>query len=1522
MQNVYSSANQHSGTGLHQQSQQRHTAEAQKLLKLVTPTATPGSREEKDNLLLKKYADILANGKPLNPDQKARLSEIKARHTETKAATAESPSSTKSAAKVEQAQRRHVVAETTQASPVANALLATLDGLSRVMKPLLVLAVITEQFGRAEGAHLRENTYSSKIRQLAVQDCNLAIGNGAKFECLTTGLNSVSSDVDTLKIDVASLETFQEEQILLNEGQAATNLAVQQQLTDLDTSATTNYQALWGNFSDYQTQQADITADIYGQIDGVRGDLTAFSATQNATNIAVSQSIQLAQTTLQNAITTLEADVDDRFSAQNATNIAVSQSIQLVQTTLQNAITTLEIDLDSRFSAQNATNIAVSQSIQMAQTTLQKAITTLEIDLDDRFSAQNATNIAVSQSIQMAQTTLQKAITTLEIDLDDRFSAQNATNIAVSDSIQLVQTTLQNAITTLGTSVDDRFATQNATNIAHTDALAVLQLGQTTLQNTIAALGTSVDDRFATQNATNIAHTDALAVLQLGQTTLQNTIAALGTSVDDRFATQNATNIAHTDALAVLQLGQTTLQNTIAALGTSVDDRFATQNATLSEIKADVMELGRNVTTISETLSDVISLTIPALVATDTQLARDLTNVTTQFYALKIRVDNVEIATPEEVTALRNDFTALNATVSTLSTTLLDRVSTLETNDAEKEARIITLQESLSTLRAEFDAVKDALGTMETNESPSQTRRLRGTKEGRELTTGEETFTFTPTAIYNASYGTGAAAITTTLLIVAAIGAFIKNEVNRQVQALTLGSGFGLPSDANLKGLRESVQLKRTQFEGLVAIKTALNTPQIAQIRTELLATAAITDTPLTYTKPVKGYYDTAKSMFWTPTPTDILQEITDANNGIQEYIDINTEEREPEDQVKYAKNLAILTKYNRPNSLLATTLTGLTAEINGVITEAQERVAANTENLPFAPSFVSLMIPGTGFRAINTTFGLGVLNTAQTAINAVLNPGDTGPADTDKTTITQDQIAAINTALSAYQSVEAAMSAEITAIKAAAQTRIDDTAAWANMLGTTGFAVLANDFNTAKAAITTDPASQTPGNYSTVLDKAAEFLRNLGTAVDDMRTEINSSTTKYMTRITNDLEPFRSLAVQQTNSSDTIIRTLFGCDTASRPDTPVAFERLETAHATIATIDAAIDEEIEKIQRSANIILAQTHKKAAKLSEPVQQRVQQQLTQFQESLDYINGASTAQEYGRALTAAKTLEAAIIKTTTTAAAIKLQAKFRTYLAEKEFATKKKETTAKTVVAQTVQNFVRKQQAQAIATAQRISTAQQTWVAGSPARQELAAFRALPIHAVDATATDQAFTTLAAAAIPDPITTESLRALSAAEKNAFTDARPITKSIQGTVDAEIAAIKTAVMTYLNAQLTADTPIAFRNQVEGLAANTGTQTHENLRAALDAVPGTPQASSGTNSLLDVHVDDAAELAERMVRIGGQATFARDVANREYFNDSSSDEGFGSGDEADRLRRTSSTGLDRPIIENADAASDHEN
>jgi hypothetical protein len=1408
VQNVYSSANQHSGTGLHQQSQQRHTAEAQKLLKLVTPTATPGSREEKDNLLLKKYADILANGKPLNPDQKARLSEIKARHTETKAATAESPSSTKSAAKVEQAQRRHVVAETTQASPVANALLATLDGLSRVMKPLLVLAVITEQFGRAEGAHLRENTYSSKIRQLAVQDCNLAIGNGAKFECLTTGLNSVSSDVDTLKIDVASLETFQEEQILLNEGQAATNLAVQQQLTDLDTSATTNYQALWGNFSDYQTQQADITADIYGQIDGVRGDLTAFSATQNATNIAVSQSIQLAQTTLQNAITTLEADVDDRFSAQNATNIAVSQSIQLVQTTLQNAITTLEIDLDSRF------------------------------------SAQNATNIAVSQSIQMAQTTLQKAITTLEIDLDDRFSAQNATNIAVSDSIQLVQTTLQNAITTLGTSVDDRFATQNATNIAHTDALAVLQLGQTTLQNTIAALGTSVDDR------------------------------------------------------------------------------FATQNATLSEIKADVMELGRNVTTISETLSDVISLTIPALVATDTQLARDLTNVTTQFYALKIRVDNVEIATPEEVTALRNDFTALNATVSTLSTTLLDRVSTLETNDAEKEARIITLQESLSTLRAEFDAVKDALGTMETNESPSQTRRLRGTKEGRELTTGEETFTFTPTAIYNASYGTGAAAITTTLLIVAAIGAFIKNEVNRQVQALTLGSGFGLPSDANLKGLRESVQLKRTQFEGLVAIKTALNTPQIAQIRTELLATAAITDTPLTYTKPVKGYYDTAKSMFWTPTPTDILQEITDANNGIQEYIDINTEEREPEDQVKYAKNLAILTKYNRPNSLLATTLTGLTAEINGVITEAQERVAANTENLPFAPSFVSLMIPGTGFRAINTTFGLGVLNTAQTAINAVLNPGDTGPADTDKTTITQDQIAAINTALSAYQSVEAAMSAEITAIKAAAQTRIDDTAAWANMLGTTGFAVLANDFNTAKAAITTDPASQTPGNYSTVLDKAAEFLRNLGTAVDDMRTEINSSTTKYMTRITNDLEPFRSLAVQQTNSSDTIIRTLFGCDTASRPDTPVAFERLETAHATIATIDAAIDEEIEKIQRSANIILAQTHKKAAKLSEPVQQRVQQQLTQFQESLDYINGASTAQEYGRALTAAKTLEAAIIKTTTTAAAIKLQAKFRTYLAEKEFATKKKETTAKTVVAQTVQNFVRKQQAQAIATAQRISTAQQTWVAGSPARQELAAFRALPIHAVDATATDQAFTTLAAAAIPDPITTESLRALSAAEKNAFTDARPITKSIQGTVDAEIAAIKTAVMTYLNAQLTADTPIAFRNQVEGLAANTGTQTHENLRAALDAVPGTPQASSGTNSLLDVHVDDAAELAERMVRIGGQATFARDVANREYFNDSSSDEGFGSGDEADRLRRTSSTGLDRPIIENADAASDHEN
>jgi hypothetical protein len=214
-------------------------------------------------------------------------------HTAESAKKSESiQTSPRSATAIENAQRGQILSSPT--NPLS-ALISTLSATARLLKPLLVLAVVTGQFGRAEG----QNLINADKRQLGdssvllTEDCYKMGSTSDRINCLGGSVRAFQEyqfDIDSAQ-DAALLTS----QTIQN----ATNLAVQQQLTDFETQFT----------SDISTLRSDIATNT--------GKITTAENRLNATEANVA-----AQTT----------KLHDFMNAQNEKNTLVGTQIGELRT--------------------------------------------------------------------------------------------------------------------------------------------------------------------------------------------------------------------------------------------------------------------------------------------------------------------------------------------------------------------------------------------------------------------------------------------------------------------------------------------------------------------------------------------------------------------------------------------------------------------------------------------------------------------------------------------------------------------------------------------------------------------------------------------------------------------------------------------------------------------------------------------------------------------------------------------------------------------------------------------------------------------------------------------------------------------------------------------------------------------------------------------------------------------------------------------------------------------------------------
>ena len=193
----------------------------------------------------------------------------------------------------------------------------------------------------------------------------------------------------------------------------------------------------------------------------------------------------------------------------------------------------------------------------------------------------------------------------------------------------------------------------------------------------------------------------------------------------------------------------------------------------------------------------------------------------------------------------------------------------------------------------------------------------------------------------------------------------------------------------------------------------------------------------------------------------------------------------------------------------------------------ARVRIAGNTTTLQNSPRLTELQ----AFRDLN----LVIEPSADAAIQIILSPGDIGNNDED---ITRTQVAAMQTALCAYTTIDTTLTTEINAIKTAAKgllatetTRIG----WLTpeIRGPIDDEITA--FRNALAAIDADrPASETPANFATALQTSRDFRGALLASLEEHKNTLTTSATPN--DLSNTLQTFRALGLGVAHTADPTI--------------------------------------------------------------------------------------------------------------------------------------------------------------------------------------------------------------------------------------------------------------------------------------------------------------------------------------------------------------------------------------------------
>ena len=444
---------------------------------------------------------------------------------------------------------------------------------------------------------------------------------------------------------------------------------------DFDTTALVVADAATRTYVD-----TEVAAAVAALVDSAPGTLDTLNELAAAINDDAN-----AFTTLQTAINTVQADVDQNESDADA------------------AIAAVQADVDQNESDADAAIAAVQADVDANETAANTAIAAVQADVDANETAANTAIAAVQADVDQNEADADAAIAAVQADVDQNEADADAA-IALKADIASPTFTGTPAAPTAGAGTN---TTQLATTAFVTAAVAALVDGAPgaidTLNELAAALGD--DANFAT--------------------TITNSIAAVQSDVDQNEVDGDAADSALSGRLDVLEADATTAA-AVAAVQTDVDQNEADADAAIA-LKADIASpaltgtptaptaaADTNTTQIATTayvqteISDLVG-DAPAGLNTLGELAdalnddiNGLSNVTTLVNANEAHVDNLV-----SLTGVAKDAVNLGTfTGSTITDNVVVKVAIQEL-ETEVETKLAAETLTLSTFKTVVAASSD-----------------------------------------------------------------------------------------------------------------------------------------------------------------------------------------------------------------------------------------------------------------------------------------------------------------------------------------------------------------------------------------------------------------------------------------------------------------------------------------------------------------------------------------------------------------------------------------------------------------------------------------------------------------------------------------------------------------------------------------------------------------------------------------------------------------------------------------------
>ena len=351
--------------------------------------------------------------------------------------------------------------------------------------------------------------------------------------------------------------------------------------------------------------------------------LTALQATVTSNAIATTAALALKEDAINKSSTTtlgtsnvlfptqnaVKTYVDTNISTVNANNTALQAIVAANATAANNAIATVQADVNQNEADGDAADVILQNNITSLQTTVASnaTATTSALGLkEDAINKSSTTTLGTSNVLFPTQNAVKTYV-------DTNITTVNSNNTALQVTVAANATAATNAIAAVQADVN-----QNETDGDAADV--ILQNNITTLQNTVTSNATATTAALVLkENAANKSTTTTLGSSDI----LFPTQNAVKMYVDGSISTSNITNAAVIAAVqADVDANEIAATNAITALGNTVTSNTTATTAALA-LKEDAINKSTDVT-----LSDTTNTKFPTELAVKTYVANQVSSGT------------------------------------------------------------------------------------------------------------------------------------------------------------------------------------------------------------------------------------------------------------------------------------------------------------------------------------------------------------------------------------------------------------------------------------------------------------------------------------------------------------------------------------------------------------------------------------------------------------------------------------------------------------------------------------------------------------------------------------------------------------------------------------------------------------------------------------------------------------------------------------------------------------------------------